>query len=532
MRIVILCLAAVLSCFLNTTTASGAMPPPPGVVVWYSPPTSGIFIGTPGIAVLHDGAYLMKCDEFGPHTTEWTAGVTRVFRSTDKGKSWKQIARLRGMYWSNIFEHQNAVYMIGVQHDYGPLVVMKSTDEGVTWTTPTNGKTGLIRAGRWHTSAVPIIEHDGRLWRAVESCDGPLAWGTMFRPHVMSIPMKGNLLDANEWTITNTVQRNGGWLGGKFKYVLEGNAVYDRITHHVLDILRANFNKMAAVATVSDDGKQMSINPKFEQMPFRGAGTKFEIRWDQPSHQYFALSNPVAPMDASIAGVGNVRNTLALFSSPDLRKWTMRCVLLNHPDAAKHAFQYPDWTTVGDDLLVTSRTGWDSPAGLPDRGHDADYLTFHRFTHFRELTMKDGVQLPQPPVLQKDAGGLHITGHGFKFATLNNGVKTFTNRNYVWMDVPAKLQGATITMGAGGFRGNITVGAMDTPRTLMVFTAGPQDKVDLSDFKEIPSLIFNYTDGAHTSARVYERTLAAGEKVTLPEGNWVGVHVLVPTAQK
>jgi hypothetical protein len=71
----------------------------------------------------------------------------------------------------------------------------------------------------------------------------------------------------------------------------------------------------------------------------------------------------------------------------------MRCVLLHHPDWEHHAFQYPDWTIEGEDLLVASRTAYDDGLGGAVRAHDANYLTFHRFSKFRRLTIADGVQI-------------------------------------------------------------------------------------------------------------------------------------------
>jgi len=82
-----------------------------------------------------------------------------------------------------------------------------------------------------------------------------------------------------------------------------------------------------------------------------------------------------------------------MFSSPDLRNWTMRCILLHHPDPEFHAFQYPDWLVDGEDLLVASRTAYDDGQGGARRAHDANFLTFHRFHNFRQLTMADGVRV-------------------------------------------------------------------------------------------------------------------------------------------
>ncbi|HSH15297.1 MAG TPA: exo-alpha-sialidase, partial [Verrucomicrobiae bacterium] len=42
----------------------------PGTIITHQPASTGIFLGSPGLAVLPDGTYLAKCDEFGPQSTE------------------------------------------------------------------------------------------------------------------------------------------------------------------------------------------------------------------------------------------------------------------------------------------------------------------------------------------------------------------------------------------------------------------------------------------------------------------------------
>ncbi len=363
----------------------------PGVVIAHYPAKSGKYIGSAGLACCSNGDYLAKCDEFGPTSTENTSAVTRVYCSKDRGKSWRQIVKIDGLFWSNIFEFRGAVYMIGTHHQHGALVVYKSIDSGKTWSTPKDGKSGLIREGKFHTAPVPIVIDHGRLWRAFEDADGPSGWGQMYRPHVMSISVDGNLLDANQWTITNPIKRDGGWLGGTFWCVLEGNIVVDR-NGVVRNILRSNHDDTAAVATVSADGKTEMIDPAFDRTSLSGSSKKFVIRWDKASQLYWALSNPPPPNHATEAAT-EMRNTLAMFSSPDLRHWTMKCILLYHPDAKFHAFQYPDWLVEGDELLVVSRTAYDDGQGGAHSSHDANFLTFHRFPNFRYLTMADGVQV-------------------------------------------------------------------------------------------------------------------------------------------
>jgi hypothetical protein len=392
---VVLAVVALLGSSHAETAANTADDLVPGVVIAHSPASSQIYIGSAGIVRLHDGTYLAKHDEFGKGSTEHTSAVTRVYRSTDRGQSWRPIARLDGLFWSNIFEHRGATYMVGTHHHHGELVARRSDDGGVTWTDAKDARSGLLRTGQWHTAPMPMVVHNGRLWRAVEDAEGGGGWGVRYRPRVMSIPLDGDLLDADQWTVSNPIVRDGGWLGGEFRQVLEGNVVVDR-AGIVRNLLRSHRDDLAAVATASADGALLSVDPTFDRTELPGSSKKVLIRWDEPSKQYWALSNPpgegVDPADANKA-----RNTLALFSSDDLRRWTRRSVLLHHPDREKHAFQYPDWIVEGDDLLVASRTAYDDGAGGAARAHDANFLTFHRFENFRELTMADGAPIEIAP---------------------------------------------------------------------------------------------------------------------------------------
>jgi hypothetical protein len=92
---------------------------------------------------------------------------------------------------------------------------------------------------------------------------------------------------------------------------------------------------------------------------------------------------------------------LALANSPDLRHWTVRNIVLYHPDVANHAFQYVDWLFDGDDLIAVSRTAFDDGLGGAHRAHDANFLTFHRIKNFRNLEMSDST----PEYLKRAAKG-------------------------------------------------------------------------------------------------------------------------------
>src|SRR4051794_16885007 len=65
---------------------------PPGVVIDYSPASSGIYIGSPSLAILPNGDYVASHDEFGPKSSEHTSAVTQVFTSHDRGLTWRRIS--------------------------------------------------------------------------------------------------------------------------------------------------------------------------------------------------------------------------------------------------------------------------------------------------------------------------------------------------------------------------------------------------------------------------------------------------------
>ena len=138
----------------------------PGVVIDHSPASSGLYIGSPGLAVLPNGDYLASHDFFGPKSDEFQCPAVAVFRSSDRGQSWKQTARLQCLFWPSLFTHNGAAYLLGTDKHHGRLVIRRSTDGGVTWTEPKDSATGLLTpAGQYHTAlgrsvqAATVISH-------------------------------------------------------------------------------------------------------------------------------------------------------------------------------------------------------------------------------------------------------------------------------------------------------------------------------------------------------------------------------------
>lgn len=357
---------------------------PPGVVVKHIPASTRSYLGSPALAVTKDGTYVASHDIFGPGSTR---DRTFVYRSADRGKTWEPQAELVGQWWSSLFEHRGSLYLLGTSKEYGHLVIRRSGDGGKTWTEPRDKSTGLLRSdGRYHCAPVPVVFHEGRIWRATEDAMGPGTWGTCFRAFVMSAPEDADLLDASAWTYTNVIERDPSWLDKRFGGWLEGNAIVAP-GGKLVNMLRVDLNdpdEKAAILDVNEGGRTLSFDPEEDFVPFPGGGKKFTIRPDPKGGGYWTLANAVHPDDRN-SKPQQVRNSLALMHSPDLKSWTMRAVLLRHPERKHHGFQYVDWLYEGDDLIALVRTAFDDGQGGAHNAHDSNFITFHRFPNFREL---------------------------------------------------------------------------------------------------------------------------------------------------
>lgn len=359
---------------------------PPGIVIDYISKETGRYIGSPSICILPDGTYIASHDEFGPKSNEFASAQSRIFSSHDKGKTWKQIASINGQFWSNLFYHQGALYIMGTNKHHGNFIIRKSTDNGYTWTTPYSQTTGLLLEGEYHTAPVPIVIHNNRIWRAVEYATAPTTrWGRRYSAMMLSAPVNADLLEVDNWRKTNFLPFDSTYLNGKFNAWLEGNAVVTR-KGEMLDILRvdvpAGHEEYAALINISKDGKKATFDREtgFVKMP--GASKKFSIRYDKQSDRYWALINAV-DTTYNTKTPASIRNQLVLCSSDDLKNWQIHQQLLYHPDITKHGFQYIDWQFEQNDIIFVSRTAYDDASGGANNFHDANFLTFHRIENFR-----------------------------------------------------------------------------------------------------------------------------------------------------
>ncbi|QYY35029.1 sialidase family protein [Ruficoccus sp. ZRK36] len=390
-------------------TQPGSVTTLPGTVINHLPSEGKQYIGSPSLAVLPDGSYVASHDVFGPSTTEMEEGHTFIYRSDDRGESWEQIATIKPAFWSNLFVHNGALYLMGTTHHHGLIVVRRSDDGGHTWTLPEDTQTGIITPyGQYHTAPMPMLVHRGRIWRSIEDATASTRWGVRYNPLIMSAPLGADLLRQDSWSFSSIYRQNAAWLDNGFGGWLEGN-VLALPDGSVANLLRVDVDAggVAAMVTLDTDGHSLTFDPEKDFVELPGGATKFSIRQDPLEGGYWSLANAVPERHAKdLPRHTFIRNTLALLYSADARHWETRAIVLYHPDSKRHGFQYVDWLFDGDDLIVASRTSWDDPTGGAPNQHDANFLTFHRIPDFR--TAGAGLDLEQQMAALSPTGGSQL----------------------------------------------------------------------------------------------------------------------------
>jgi len=384
--------------------------PPPGVVITASADPAKIFVGSPTIAILPDGSYLVGHD-YGGAGAGARRGSTFILSSRDRGATWTKLAELPDQKWSTLFGHRGAVYLIGTTAKVGQMIVRRSTDGGRNWSNPTDATHGLLAEGKYHCGPTPVLVHGGRVWRAFEHF-APSAPERAFRAFVMSAPEDADLLNAKNWTRTNETSFDKTWLNTRNAEWLEGNVVVAP-DGGIVDILRVESHQaagaawelpgaargiprfeVAAMAHISAEGRTFAFDPTKDFVHFIGSESKFTIRFDPVTKRYWSLGNKITnPRSGSewVQSPHHQRNVIALTSSADLREWREECRVLRYAEGSvvvkagsRVGFQYLDWQFDGDDIVAVCRMAWN---GL--NYHDANTVTFHRVKNFRSRTMAD-----------------------------------------------------------------------------------------------------------------------------------------------
>ena len=364
----------------------------PGTVVNYLHPEdkkyafSGQHLCTPCILKHPEGYLLASMDLFDSAAPQ---NLTIIFRSDDSGESWYHLTELFPCYWGTLFIHKGEVYMLSTSTEYGDLLIGKSQDGGKTWATPSviaRGSSHRIVPG-WHKSSMPVIEHNGRLWCAVDygsHCSG----GHM--SCLASVDAGADILDADNWTITDPLKYSSAWEGATKwdeRGFIEGNAVVApngelyNILRYMSDQGIPSHGFVGMLKADANEPQRMLEFYKF--IPFDGNLSKFDIKRDEKTGLYFTIFNRIK----SNSRVG-MRNTLSIAYSEDLEEWTVLDDLLDysHLSYKEVGFQYVSFCFDEEDIIYLSRTAFNGAENF----HDNNYVTFHRIEKFRNLVKTKG----------------------------------------------------------------------------------------------------------------------------------------------
>ena len=365
----------------------------------YQPERTRTYLGSPSVVRLPDGVLLASHDYFGrgsPWTHQGEEGLTSIYRSADDGASWVNVNHVMNAFWSSLFVHRGSAYLLGTSQHYGSVVIRRSDDGGFTWSHPADPASGLLFAGgsnreppNYHCGPMPLLEHRGRLYRAVEDCD-PCLWGRGFQAAVISASVDADLLDAESWTMSNKLPFDPAWVPPDWGELenpgwLEGNVV-ETPDGGLWNVLRFNAKPLvdrAAVVTIHDQGQRISFDPESGFLDFPGGMSKFTIRRDPETGRYLTLVN-----DNTDPAWPNQRNVLSLHASSDLRSWRHVETLMEDDSGLAHedsirltGFQYVDWQFDGGDLIYLVRTAHRGAI----RYHDSNRILYCVLRGFRAL---------------------------------------------------------------------------------------------------------------------------------------------------
>ncbi len=365
----------------------------------YQDPATKTYLGSPSVLRLDGGDLLATHDYFGPgcpRNHEREEHLSSVYRSSDDGATWRNVTHEAAQYWSNLFAHGGAVYLLGVSQQYGSIVIRRSDDGGNTWTHAGDESSGLLFSGgyyhedpNYHCAPMPVLRKDGWLYRAFEDCRGA-RWGTGFQSLVIAAREDSDLLQAENWTMSNKLAFDPAWLPSAWPKLdgpgyLEGNIV-ETPEGEIWNILRLHSSPLPGNSAVALRVRHEAgeLRQEFLRLiDFPGAMTKFTIRRDPRTALYLTLSN-----NNTDALYPSQRNVLSLHSSRDLLYWTHRQTLLEddlpimwEESVRSTGFQYVDWQFDGDDIIYCVRTAYDGAHNF----HDANRLTFHRLEAYEGI---------------------------------------------------------------------------------------------------------------------------------------------------
>lgn len=285
------------------------------------PESAGLFLGSPSIVRMSNGALLTSHDTFGSCHGPGCANRVYTFSSSDNGTTWSPAGSASPMYWATLFvrEGDEGVYLMGASGDGngGPpaqVVISRSADYGLTWA-PSVALTSSSVS--YSTGPTPVLSWAGRLWRAVEHNVGPGGWGVGYASLVLSAPsgVGTDLLSPASWALSGELpfasvahlvppswSREGvvpgyGWLEGG---PVEPPGSNDTGIFVMLRVNSQPTANKAALLRLDSGAPGAPLTFVSWVDPFPGGMSKFDVKRDPVSGLYVTLSNDIQDDSVSL----------------------------------------------------------------------------------------------------------------------------------------------------------------------------------------------------------------------------------------
>lgn len=352
----------------------------PGSVLNYIHPNdktffpSGMCPASPSIIETEKGKLYVSHDIF---CFDMAQNQTKIFYSADSGNTWNYHSSVEGCLWGKLFIYRGTIFLLGNMHEYGDLVLYKLNEFTDTWRKAcTILEGGNRHTGGPHKAPMPIIEHNDRIWTAIEYGSWNLGG------HACGfLSAFGDITNKANWTVSDFTDYNSSWNGtpdGDSSGCIEGNIVL-MPDGSMIDFLRFGIDRCdpnygrALYLKINQDN--LKAAPEFGGViDFQGNQTKFCIYFDESTNKYWTIVNKADSEKPKR------RNELILMSSDNVLNWTVEKTLLDYENYGWYenyeetGFQYIDFIFHKDSIYYVSRTAINGARNY----HDSNCITFHK----------------------------------------------------------------------------------------------------------------------------------------------------------